>query len=233
MALREYEFTLVLSGVKELSQDTLDALYEAGCDDALIGMRDGVAFADFVREAESPEEALQSAIRNIEQAGIGAKVEHIEPDEIVNMSELARRFRISREGVRKWIGGERGPSKFPSPVAGLKQRSPLWRWTDVLSWYKNNQSALRVKVNLEDLIRYPTVPFYSSTKRAVRKTQARLSSRKQPGRQPEAYTPDWSAYLAWAEQIAAYNAALTLRRHVSAHEATRIMRQISARQSCS
>jgi hypothetical protein len=50
-------------------------LYEAGCDDALIGMRDGVAFADFIREANSFTEAIQSAIRDVERAGVGARVD--------------------------------------------------------------------------------------------------------------------------------------------------------------
>jgi hypothetical protein len=47
MAKREYEFILTLSGVPELTREVLDALYESGCDDALIGMRDGVPCAEF------------------------------------------------------------------------------------------------------------------------------------------------------------------------------------------
>ena len=69
-ASQAYEFTLVLSGVAKLSQDVLDGLFEAGCDDALIGMRDGVAFADFNREGPSFEAAIQSAIQNVEKAGV-------------------------------------------------------------------------------------------------------------------------------------------------------------------
>lgn len=74
MAKREFEFTLVLSGVNALTREVLDALYEAGCDDALVGMRGGVAFADFCREADSFPNAMLSAIRDVERAGIGAKV---------------------------------------------------------------------------------------------------------------------------------------------------------------
>ena len=79
MAKQAFEFTLVLSGVRELTREVLDALYEAGCDDALIGMRDGVAYADFCREADSFPRAVASATRSVEAAGVGAKVEHVEP----------------------------------------------------------------------------------------------------------------------------------------------------------
>jgi hypothetical protein len=80
MAKQEYEFTLTLSGVPELTRDVLDAFYEAGCDDALIGIRDGVAYADFCREADSRQDAVLSAIRDVEMAGV--KVLRVEPDEL-------------------------------------------------------------------------------------------------------------------------------------------------------
>jgi hypothetical protein len=136
MAKQEYEFTLILSGVPELTREVLDAFYEAGCDDALIGMRDGVAYAEFCREADSFRGAVLSAIRDVESADVGAKVEHVEPDELVTMSEIARRLDITREGVRKRVSGERGPGNFPPPVGSLTKRSPLWRWTDVVQWHR-------------------------------------------------------------------------------------------------
>jgi hypothetical protein len=136
MAKQEYEFTLILSGVSELTREVLDALYESGCDDALIGMRDGTAYAEFCREADSFQQAVLSAIRDVEAAGLGIRVEHVEPDELVTMSEIARRLRITREGVRKRVAGLRGPGGFPPPAGSLTQRSPLWHWTDVVRWHQ-------------------------------------------------------------------------------------------------
>ena len=46
-----------------------NALYEAGCDDALIAVIDDTIFVDFDREATSFEEAVRSATLNIEKAG--------------------------------------------------------------------------------------------------------------------------------------------------------------------
>ncbi len=77
-----FTFTLVLSGVSELTDEISDALFEAGCGDALLGVRDGVVFLDFDREAPSLGEAVSSAIANVKAAGIGAGVVRIEPAEL-------------------------------------------------------------------------------------------------------------------------------------------------------
>ena len=66
-----------------MTREVLDALYEAGCDDALIGIRDGTAYAEFCREAASFQEAVHSAAKDVERAGVGARVEQVEPDELV------------------------------------------------------------------------------------------------------------------------------------------------------
>lgn len=148
MAKQEFEFTLIFSGVRELTVEVLDAFYAGGCDDALIGMRGGVAYADFCREADSFRQAVFSAMRDVELAGVGAKVEHIEPDEMVTMSEIARRLNITREGVRKRVAGTRGPGNFPPPTGGVTRQSPLWRWTDVIQWHQENQKAKQPQEHL-------------------------------------------------------------------------------------
>lgn len=76
-----HTFTLILSGLTELTDDVSDALFETGCDDALVGIRDGVVFLDFDREASSFHEAVQSAIADVEGAGIGATVLRVEPED--------------------------------------------------------------------------------------------------------------------------------------------------------
>ncbi len=74
-----YEFTLILDGVSRITQKVEDALFEAGCDDALLGSCDGIVSLDFGRESDSCRNAILSAIENVERAGIGARVERIEP----------------------------------------------------------------------------------------------------------------------------------------------------------
>jgi hypothetical protein len=79
-ALPTHSFTLYFSGGgEELSEEALDALYEAGCGDALVGMCNGEVFIDFDREAPSFRIALTSAIANVERAGVGLELIRVEP----------------------------------------------------------------------------------------------------------------------------------------------------------
>ncbi len=65
-----HQFTLILTGIKDLTPDVTDALYEAGFDDALVGMAAGVPYIDVNhRRAESLEKAVREAIRDVEKAG--------------------------------------------------------------------------------------------------------------------------------------------------------------------
>lgn len=75
--MTKYEFTLILKGPLELTEDIADALFEAGCDDATPGTCEGVFTIDFHREAASLEEAIRSAMGNVKAAGY-----HVERVEI-------------------------------------------------------------------------------------------------------------------------------------------------------
>jgi hypothetical protein len=129
-----HAFTLVLTGADEITDALSDRLFEAGCDDALLGMRNGVLFLDFLRAAKSAEQAILSAISDVARSGTGVRAERVEPSDAVTAAEIARRLGRSRESVRLWILGERGPGGFPAPVSNVKRRSPVWRWSDVATW---------------------------------------------------------------------------------------------------
>ena len=63
--MRAYIFTLVLAGVSVINRKVEDALYEAGCDDALLALLGGVPTLEFTREADSLHHAVLSAVRDI------------------------------------------------------------------------------------------------------------------------------------------------------------------------
>jgi len=67
--MERYSFTMQVSGISPEGDGYEDALFEAGCDDALIAVIEGAMFLDFDRTASSYEEAIASAMRNIERAG--------------------------------------------------------------------------------------------------------------------------------------------------------------------
>ena len=72
-----YEFTLIVEGPDLQDDDRIDALYELGCDDALVGRSHGVQHLDFSREAPSMEDAVLSAVAAVERIG-GVRVVLVE-----------------------------------------------------------------------------------------------------------------------------------------------------------
>jgi hypothetical protein len=76
--MKTYEFTLILAGAPELTDDLCDALYEAGCDDSSPYSSEGVTYIPFDREADCLESAIRSAIAEVQKAG--CQVERLEMD---------------------------------------------------------------------------------------------------------------------------------------------------------
>jgi hypothetical protein len=71
-----YDFTLILSGPTELTEELADKLFAAGCDDSTPSSSGGIVSVDFGREATDLESAIRSAIANVSSAGyVVARVE--------------------------------------------------------------------------------------------------------------------------------------------------------------
>ena len=79
--MQSHEFTLILS-VEEVTDDQCNALYEAGCDDGTVSTSERVTRIDFCRDAPTLEEAIRSAIDNVNAAGLQAARVEIEADAI-------------------------------------------------------------------------------------------------------------------------------------------------------
>jgi hypothetical protein len=138
---KTYPFTLFLKGADVLSDQSLEALFEAGCDDATLGVRDGAQYAAFDREAESFGEALSSAIDDVATALPGVSIVRVEPDDLVSMATIATRAGRSRESIRLLATDRRGPGGFPAPVAYVDKRTRLWHWPDVAHWLAEHGKA--------------------------------------------------------------------------------------------
>jgi len=87
------------------------------------------------------EDAVIEAIKDTESAELGALVINVAPDNLVSESEIAKRLDLKRQAVSLWVRGvRRKQNPFPKPVMKLSEKSPLWRWSEVVQWlYKNNQ----------------------------------------------------------------------------------------------
>ncbi len=74
--MKTYEFNIVLKDTTEVTDDEADALFAAGCEDGTPASSNGTAWVHFDRQASSLEEAIRSAVGQIQAAGFGiAKVE--------------------------------------------------------------------------------------------------------------------------------------------------------------
>jgi hypothetical protein len=87
----EHDFTLLIGGVDDLTQEVEDALFEAGCDDATICCRSRRIFLSFDRQGESFRAAVISASLDVEGAGLGALVIRCDYFEVVREAAIARR----------------------------------------------------------------------------------------------------------------------------------------------
>lgn len=135
---REYEFSLILSGVHELTREVEDALFEAGCDDSTLSLQYGCIYMEFSRPAESLKAAILSAIRDVRKSGIGADVVRVDECNLVTPAEIARRIGRSRQLVNQYMTGKRGPGGFPAPECNLAHGAPLWTWCAVSFWLAQN-----------------------------------------------------------------------------------------------
>lgn len=135
-----YQFTLILKNVDEHTPGLEDSLYKAGCNDALINFRSGTVYLDFDRKATALENAVVSAIKDVESSSIKAIVASVAPEDLVTESEIAKRLNTNRQTVSLWIKGmRRNKHTFPKPVMKLSGRSPLWKWYEIVMWlYKND-----------------------------------------------------------------------------------------------
>ncbi len=83
--MRTYEFDVILKDMPEVSDDQADALYNAGCDDGTPACCNGVAWIHFDREASSLEEAIRTAIAQVQAAGCSVAKVELDADSAVSL----------------------------------------------------------------------------------------------------------------------------------------------------
>ncbi|MCK5520959.1 MAG: hypothetical protein KAI81_07590 [Candidatus Marinimicrobia bacterium] len=131
--MKYFTFSLILNHTK-IDANIEDKLYEVGCDDALLGVEDGITYLDFTREADSFNSAISSAIQQVDSVLDTGSISRIEPDELVTLSEIGKRVGRSRESIRLLASGQRGQGNFPIPLRGARLRHRIWRWSEVAPW---------------------------------------------------------------------------------------------------
>jgi hypothetical protein len=92
-------------------------------------------------DSGDPVGAAVQAARQIAHALPQAVVHEVDQD-LVGVSDIAHRIGVTREAVRMWVDGKRGPGRFPDVVAAVSEgsRGPvrLWRWAEVAGWLRSH-----------------------------------------------------------------------------------------------
>ena len=81
--MKTFEFTLVLGDLKEVTGESAEKIFEAGCDGGTFTSSNGEAEVQFDREAATLEAAVESAISQIES--VGFTVAKVESDEFATI----------------------------------------------------------------------------------------------------------------------------------------------------
>ena len=105
----EYSFTVILDP-EDKTLDDLEGVYEKA-NDSLLYVQNGSIGLDFYREAESLEEAIASAVRDLESLGFKAKrVERSCPNDVEPgyWDELMKKLRALPDAVE-------APEEDPEP----------------------------------------------------------------------------------------------------------------------
>lgn len=148
----EFGFTLVLDGINELTEESIEAFGEAGCDDSTPSLRSGRVYLTFARFAPSMYDAVVSAIRDVRASGIGADVLRVDSCNLVTQAEIARKLGHSRQYVHQLITGVRGPGTFPGPACELGENTPLYYWCEVAYWlWEHGHVEERMALEAEEI----------------------------------------------------------------------------------
>src|SRR4249919_2122079 len=137
--MAEYEFTFKFA-LRDSWIDPsvyVEALAEADCDDALVGLgKAGRIALEFVREADNARDAVLGAFADARKALPDARLIEVSPD-LVGLTDIAGLMACSRQNVRKIAMRDH---TFPTAIH--EGSAELFHLDDVMSWAKKHRESL-------------------------------------------------------------------------------------------
>ncbi|MCC0179812.1 DNA-binding protein [Waterburya agarophytonicola K14] len=133
--MNEYDFVLHFKLADPRTDPSIyeDRLFEAGCDDALLGIgKLGYLGLDFIRTAENSVEAITSATHDVRSVIPDCELYYISPD-VVSIPEIATVMQCSRQNVLKLKNAH--TDTFPFSI-NSDAKSLNWHLAEVLKWYQ-------------------------------------------------------------------------------------------------
>lgn len=138
--MKYYNFNLVTDKNSIVSDEDLfdisDELYEAGCNDGMPCVYGDTLYIEFDRKGESFEQAVVSAIKDIESVQ-NIKVTSVDAGEWVGLTDAATLSGTTKASLSRYSKGERGKGGFPCPLQRIDSKNPLWSWSEIATWLES------------------------------------------------------------------------------------------------
>jgi hypothetical protein len=128
----DYEFTLNFKLAPEDANldEIVERLGAAECTDALVGVgHAGQLALEFVRESQSAEQAIVSALTEVKRVIPTAKLVEVGPD-LVGLTDVAELVGVTRQNMRKLMLTH--AAVFPAPIHSGS--ASLWHLAPVLEF---------------------------------------------------------------------------------------------------
>ena len=144
----EYVFTLkfMLAPDDTDTDELVERLGDAGCDDALVGIGQAGRIAlEFTRKAGSAKQAIFRALEEVKDAIPGAKLVEVAPD-FVGLSDVAEFVGVTRQNMRKLMlaHNESFPAALHEGSAAIWHLSPVLKWLKERADYQIEPSLIEV-----------------------------------------------------------------------------------------
>ena len=134
--MRTWDFSLILSGIDADADEGFEALWTACAHEPLIGAYDGVSEALFSREAATVEDAVLSAIADVERIN-GVRAVGLRDESFWTLADIAERSGRTPAEIRRLIA-QPGDPAFPQHLSDPDEPDPLWRAQDVIDWFRDH-----------------------------------------------------------------------------------------------
>ncbi|NOQ30691.1 MAG: DNA-binding protein [Helicobacteraceae bacterium] len=141
--MNEFEFTLIykLNNNEEDPSKYLDALFEVGCDDAIVSLgKKGMISLDFIRDGIEANLAIISALKDVKKAIPDATLVEASPD-FVTTTELSRILDHSRQNARMLM------IKKDSPPPAHMGSPNFWHLSEVFEWLIKDDKIINYHVD--------------------------------------------------------------------------------------
>ena len=148
--MNEYQFELTFKLPQGDDPDQYFEALEASCSDAIVGTgQSGYMAFDFTREANSSEEAIYSAIKDVRDVIKSAFLIEASPD-LVGITDVANILEVSRQYTRKLMGELKSKSKSKSPEPVHQGTTVIYHLSEILKSLQDNNKR-KIEIPLLDI----------------------------------------------------------------------------------